>query len=113
MTEKQLRVLPKGFEGELTAGDVYYADFLKDWIICLPYPEPKQYREFIEFALNTCATGCPHGLKERHRCWTVSGDKELESGDISKLTLTPSILIEYDPGKSIHGYVTNGVWRDC
>lgn len=112
--ETKLRVLPKNFDGELTPGDVYYADFLKDWIICLPIPieDINQYRKFIEFALNTCATSCPHGRKDRHRCWTVTGDKELDNGDVTKLTLTPSILIEYNPGKSIHGFVTNGTWKE-
>ena len=112
--EVKLRALPKDFQGELSAGDVYYADFLKDWMICLPIPiqDQNQYRQFVEFALNTCASTCPHGRKDRHRCWDISGDKELENGDATKLTIYPSILLTYEPNKSIHGFVTNGVWRE-
>lgn len=112
--EIKLRVLPKDHKGPLQPGDVYYADYLKDWKICLPIPDPKQYMPFVEFALNTCASSeCGHPERpNRHRCWAITGDKELENGDATKLTIHPSILIEYDPGKSIHGFVTNGVWRD-
>ena len=115
MAEVKLKALPKGYTGSLSAGDVYYAEYLQDWKICLPIPDPKQYMPFVEFALNTCASSyCPHPQRPSpHRCWSITGDKELEQGDASKLTIHPSILIEYDPGKSIHGFVTNGIWRDC
>jgi len=111
--ELKLRVLPKGFKGQLQAGDIYYAEYLQDWKICLPIPDPKAYMQFVEFALNTCASRCPHPDKPNpHRCWDITGDKELENGDVSKLTIHPSILIEYDPDKTIHGFVTNGIWRE-
>ncbi|MGH2611729.1 MAG: hypothetical protein ACRDFB_01615 [Rhabdochlamydiaceae bacterium] len=114
--EVTLRALPKDHKGELQAGDIYYAEYLKDWYICLPIPieDQNQYRKFVEFALNTVASnGCPHNNRERHRCWTITGDKELEGGDASKLTLMPSILLTYDPEKTIHGFVTNGKWKSC
>lgn len=115
MGETKLRALPKDFSGELQIGDVYYAEYLKDWKICLPVPIDKRGIPFIEFALNTPASsGCSHPERPNfHRCWSITGDKELEQGDASKLTLHPSILIEYDPNKTIHGFVTNGVWRDA
>lgn len=115
MAETKLRALPKDFNGELSPGDIYYAEYLKDWKICLPAPTDKRGVPFIEFALNTPASsGCSHPESPNyHRCWQISGDQELDKGDASKLTIHPSILIEYDPGKSIHGFVTNGIWRDA
>lgn len=114
MSETKLRVIPQDHSGPLSPGDIYYADYIKDWKICLPIPDPKQYMPFVEFMLNTCASNCQHPEKpNQHRCWKITGDKELEQGDASKLTITPSIKIEYDPGKIIHGFVTNGVWRDA
>jgi len=113
--ETKLRVLPRDFKGKLEPGDVYYDDYIKDWRVCLPIREPNRFLPFIEFALNTCASSCTkHPDKPNpHRCWDISGDKELDNGDASKLTVHPSILIEYDPGKSIHGYITNGIWKEC
>lgn len=114
MPETKLRVLPKDHKGPLSPGDIYYAEYLKDWKICLPIPDPKAYMPFVEFALNTCASSCTHPQAPNpHRCWDIKGDAELENGDASKLTIHPSILIEYDPEKSIHGFVTNGIWKDC
>ncbi|MDE1868130.1 MAG: hypothetical protein KGI08_10540, partial [Thaumarchaeota archaeon] len=105
--EIALKVHPKGYSGMLQAGDIYYAGYLKDWKICLPIPDPVAYMPFVEFALNTCASTCSHAEKPNpHRCWEVTGDKELENGDASKLTIRPSILIEYNPNKTIHGFVT-------
>ena len=115
MIEIKLRALPKDFDGELSPGDVYYANYLKDWIICLPIPNSTPQRPFVEFALNTIASnGCPHEDKKtvRHRCWQITGDVELENGDASKLTISPSILMEYDPGMKIHGWIRNGVWSE-
>ncbi len=114
MAEIPLKVRPKEYTGSLTAGDVYYAEYLKDWKICLPIPDPKEYMPFVEFALNTCASSCSHPQKPNpHRCWDVTGDEELENGDASKLTIHPSILIQYDTNKTIHGFIINGVWRDA
>lgn len=112
MTELPLKVRPKDFDGPLKAGDVYYADYLKDWKVCLPIPDPVEYMPFVEFALNTCSSEpCSHPERPNpHRCWNITGDKELEKGDATKLSIQPSILIEYNPGKSIHGFITNGVW---
>ena len=68
MAETKLRVIlnyeyEKNYDG-LKAGDIYYANFLNDWMICLPIPDPVQYMPFIEFALNTVASSnCPHNNK--------------------------------------------------
>lgn len=109
MTEIPLRVVK---EGPFSPGDVYYNDHFGDWVIVLPIPGTTN--RDIHFALNTPAyPDCPHNRRDRHRCWEITGDEGLANGDTSKLTLRPSILVEYDPGKSIHGYVTDGKWIDC
>lgn len=102
MAEIPLRVAK---EAPFALGDVYYNDHLKDWVVVLPLD--------IHFALNTSSGDCPHhGNVGRHRCWNVSGDEGLAHGDASKLTLTPSILAEHWKG-TIHGFITDGKWRDC
>lgn len=48
----------------------------------------------------------PNGLHGR------LGNHEVTEHEDGTITVSPSILVEYPPGKSWHGYLERGEWRE-
>jgi hypothetical protein len=102
MAEVQLRVRPESEQGPLNPGDIYYHDGA--WHACLPCP----WEDFS--GLHIQEVPINHLAKNG---WQVTGLEGLARGDASQLTVSPSILMTHYDGRQIHGFITNGVWRDC